>query len=279
MEEATNAVEIPARSNPPAGGEDGSNHQEIPSTEELALTPEEQELFHRMMEVGVFYGRSKSRTNPLMKEFILTTRSGFEVIDVGKTIAGLKDASRVIEEVIKTNGLILLVGTSPAVKWSIKEAATKLGLPYVTERWLGGTLTNFKIISNRITQFRKLKVGREAGEFEKYTKKERLKIERELAKAETLFGGLEKMDRFPALLFIADLTQNTLAAREAKQKGVPIVAFLNTDANPELADYKIPANDRSPQSIQLLMEYLVEVVERAKIASLVKSKIDDGPSI
>ncbi len=238
--------------------------QETLVPEEIPLSPEEQDLFNQMMEAGVFYGRSKSRTNPLMREFISATRSGFEVINVLKTITGLKEAAGAIEATVKNSGLVVLVGTSPAVKQLVKEMAIRLELPYVTERWLGGTITNFKVLSERINQFKKLKDDKATGRLAKYTKKEQLKLEKELEKSEVFFGGLERLDRFPSMMIIVDLVANTIAATEARQKNIPVVAVLNTDANPSLADYRIPANDRNSGSVKLILDYLSEVISRAK---------------
>jgi len=245
--------------------EESSLAQETRATEESVFTPHEEEMLREMMEVGAFYGRSKARTNPLMKDYVLATRAGFEVIDLKQTIVALAKAAEFIKGVgSKDKGSILLVGTSPAAKSVVKEAAEKFDLPSVTERWLGGTLTNFKIILERINQFRKLKADIAAGKFEKYTKKERLELDRKLARLEILFGGVEKLDRLPSLVLITDLSANTLAAREAKRTNIPVLAFVNTDADPRLADYKIPANDKSPKSIKLLLNYLAEAIEQTK---------------
>lgn len=270
MEEKNqNTVQLPARQNLDGGGfsEESSLAEETKVREEPALSEEEEALFNEMMEVGVFYGRSKSRTNPLMKKYVLATRAGFEVIDLKETMASLKAATGFIKEVMKaSNGSVLLVGTSPAAKATVKELARRLDLPAVTERWLGGTLTNFKVISERINQFKKLKADIAAGKFEKYTKKERLEQDRELARLEILFGGIEKLERFPSLILITDLAVNTLAAKEAKRTGIPVVALVNTDADPRLADYVIPANDKNPRSIKLILDYLAKAIEEAKAA-------------
>jgi len=242
------------------------------SGEEPSLNVEEKELFHQMMEAGVFYGRSKSKTNPLLKKFILTTRSGFEVIDLQKAIEHLKRAGDVLKNVIANNGVILFVGTSPACKNIIKETAEKLESPYVTERWLGGTLTNFKTISARISYFKKLKEDKSAGRLIKYTKKEQLEKDKELLKLERLFGGIETLDKLPSMIFIADLSQNQYAAKEAKQKKIPVIGFLNTDTDPTLVDYPIPGNDRSSASVVLLMKFLEEAALEGKKEALLKKE-------
>lgn len=260
MEKTGNALELNKEEDSLV--EEGLLAQEAQASEEPAFTSHEEEMLREMMEVGVFYGRSKARTNPLMKGYVLATRAGFEVIDLKQTIVALDKAAEFIKGTGR--GSILLVGTSPAAKSVVKDAAEKFDLPSVTERWLGGTLTNFKIILERINQFRKLKADIAAGKFEKYTKKERLEFDRKLAKLEILFGGVEKLDRLPSLVLITDLAANTLAAKEAKRTNIPVLAFVNTDADPRLADYKIPANDKNPKSIKLLLDYLAEAIEQTK---------------
>ena len=231
------------------------------------LSPEESKLMHEMMELGIFYGRSKSRTNPKMKPFIVNNRSGFGVINLRKTYVALQKLNEVVADAVQKQGLILLVGTSPSVKNAIKEAADELGLPYVTERWLGGTLTNFDTISKRIKYFKKLREDKMSGELAKYTKKEQLKLERELFKLEKLFGGIRNLDRIPSLVFVADLRNNELAAKEAREVGVKVVGILNTDANPDLVDYGIPANDRNRDGVEFLVNKFKTAIqeERAKL--------------
>ncbi|MBI2011043.1 MAG: 30S ribosomal protein S2 [Candidatus Colwellbacteria bacterium] len=224
--------------------------------EESLVNPEDAALFEEMMRAGVFYGRSKSRTNSAMKKYILTTRAGFEVIDLSETISSLKSAAEAIKKVLQARGKVLLVGTSPAVKTAVKILAEKFSLPYVTERWLGGTITNFKVINERVNYFKKLKDEEVKGEWDKYSKKEKIKFKRELDKLERLFAGISTLERLPALVFIADLAENDLAAKEAKQKGIPVAAFVNTDADPALVDYPVPANDRNIKSIEILLREL-----------------------
>ena len=255
-----------------SGGDEPQTQTKEVSPEELSLEVEEKELFYQMMEAGVFYGRSKSKTNPLTRKYILTTRSGVEVINLQSAIKHLKEAAEVLKKVMADKGLVLFVGTSPAAKSVIRGVAERLESPFVTERWLGGTLTNFKTIKDRIDYFKKLKDDKETGELEKYTKKEQLKMSKELAKLDKLFGGIERLDKMPALLFIADLVKNEYAAREAKQKGIPIIAFLNTDADPKLVDHPIPANDKNRESIKLLMKYLEEAANEGKMQAAMKKE-------
>ena len=241
------------------------------SADEPSLGVEEKELFDRMMEAGVFYGRSKSKTNPLTRKYIVTTRSGFEVIDLRKAMESLKRAGEILKNIFENNGVVLFVGTSPAVKDAIKETAERLGSPYVIERWLGGTLTNFNTIIKRISYFKKLKEDKANGRLEKYTKKEQSDMDKELAKLENFFGGIESLEKIPSMIFIADISENEYAAKEAKLKKVPVMGFLNTDTDPTLLDHSIPGNDRNIKSVKLLMDYLAEVALEGKKQASIKN--------
>lgn len=248
--------------------EEVNNEEEETQTPEVEtpLTGVQGELFKKMMEVGLFYGRSKSRTNPLMRKNILTTRSGFEVIDLHKTIEDLEEAAKVMEEKAKTGATMLLVGTSPAAKGAIKTLGETLNIPYVTERWLGGTITNFKTITSRVNYFRKLKEDKESGNLGKYTKKEQLQKDKELVKLERLFGGIINLRELPKVVFIADLKENEFPATEARARGITVVAIAGTDSNPKLADYIIPANDRNAEGVQIIIDYIGEAIKKGQAA-------------
>ena len=233
------------------------------------LSPEETEMVKDMMDLGVFYGSSKARTNPKMRKYILTNRSGFSVIDLEKTIEGLKKTSAALEAVVVSGGMVLIVGISPSVKGMIKEMAEELGLPYVAERWLGGTLTNFETISKRINQLKKLKEEKSKGDWDKYTKKEQLDLEKELIKLSRFFGGLEKMNKLPQMVFVADISSDVTPAKEAKSLGIPVAGIINTDANPKLVDYGIAANDRNAKSAEFLLEKIKEVIKAAQAKQVV----------
>ncbi len=244
------------------------------SQEESVLPIEDRELFDRMMESGVFRGRSKSKTNPLMKKYIVSTRSGYEIIDLQKTIESLKKAAEAMQRVIRERKTILMVGTGPAAKSIVKETAKRLDIQYVTERWLGGTLTNFDTISKRIKHFKKLRDDKEAGKLDRYTKKEQLDKTKELAKLRKFFEGIEGLNQLPAMVFLADLSGGKYAAKEAKIKGIPVVAILNTDADISLVDYPIPANDMGIDSIRLIMEYIEKAIVEARATVPLQAEIE-----
>lgn len=246
-----------------------TNQNIVGETPEMpALTPEETSMVKTMMEAGLFYGLSRSKTNPKMKRYLSSSKSGIEIINLVETLKSLQNASRVLKEKIKAGGLPLIVGTMPAVKASVKELGTRFGIPYITERWLGGTLTNFKTILSRIQYLKKLRSDKESGKLEKYTKKEKLNIEREMEKLDKLFSGLENMEKVPAVVVIFDLKDHEVVAREAKRMKVTSIAVSNTNADPEGVDYPIVSNDRNPQSVEFIASYLGKVIEEGKKEAL-----------
>ncbi|MCL5006821.1 MAG: 30S ribosomal protein S2 [Patescibacteria group bacterium] len=228
------------------------------------LNAAEEARVKALMEIGAFYGLSKSRTNPKMRANILTTKSGVEVIDLEKTIGALDKAAEAIKSKVKSGGTVLFVGTTPSAKETVRTLGERLRMPYVSERWLGGTLTNFKVISQRIAQLKKIKEDQESGNLGKYTKKERLQILKELEKMDKFFHGLFDMERMPAVMVIVDLRQNILAAREARKAGVVSVATVNTDVDPELADYPIPVNDKTVKTIGYVMDVIGQAIEEGR---------------
>lgn len=215
------------------------------------------------IDAGVFYGRKKSKTNPKMRQFVLTNRGGIEIINLEKTEEALTEAVAFITEKIRQNGTPLLVATKPAAEQAISGLAKKYKFPYVTNRWVGGTITNFKIIAARVAHLKKLRTDLASGALDKYTKKERVEIDREIKRLEELMGGLETMEREPDFLILIDPNLHSTAVREARIKRIPIVALGNIDADPDLIDYLIPGNDKAKKSI----EWFITKIEGA---------IDDG---
>jgi len=223
-------------------------------------------VLEEMARVGLLLGHKKSKTHPRMKPYIFGIRNGVEVFDLSQTCTMLDKALEVVKAKVLVKGNVLLVGTTPTAKTLVEQCAAQLHFPYVTERWLGGTLTNFKTLSKRVAHFKKLKADKEAGRLDKYTKKERLVIDREIAKLKTKFSGVEEMEQLPALLFVVDLGHHLIAVREAQRMGIPVVAIGNTDTDPRFADYLIPANDRSREGIEWLLAKLTTAVQEAQIA-------------
>lgn len=210
----------------------------------------------QMAEAGVVYGHKKSKTHPRMKPYTSGTRNEIELIDPRATIAGLERAVQAIKEIRSKGEFILFIGTNPAAKGIIKEFATELKMPYVVSRWLGGTLTNFKVINARIRYYEDLKTKIAKGELGKYTKKEQLGFEKEIKKMEEFFVGLVPLDRLPGLLFLVDTNFHKTAVREARILKIPIVALIDTDDDPALTDYPIFGNDHSKKSIEWIISQI-----------------------
>jgi small subunit ribosomal protein S2 len=256
---------------------DLEKEEAAPVVHEAVLTPEEEARVRTMMDAGVFYGHIHSRTNPKMTKNILSTRSGVEVINLIKTMEALNTATKAVEAVAKAGGKILFVGTTPATKDLVKALAEKTGMPFIIARWPGGMLTNWAVLSTRIAHFRKLKNGKAAGEFDKYTKKEQLDITKELEKLNKLFGGIEDLMAIPQMVVIADLNSNIIAAKETKMVHVPTIALVNTDNDPSLVEYPIPANDRSPKSVAYILSYIEQAVLKGKGSMPVAAPVAAAP--
>ncbi len=220
------------------------------------------EASRELIDAGVFYGRKKSKTNPKMRPYVLMNRGGIEIINLQKTAELMEKATAAIREKVSKNGLVLLVGTEPSAEASITGIAKRFGLPYVTGRWVGGAITNFKIIALRIEHMKKLRTDLASGALvEKYTKKERLGLERELAHLEELMGGLENLTREPDLVIMVDPVMHRTALREARVKKIPIASLANVDADPDEVDHLVPGNDRARASIEWFFGNVEKAIE------------------
>ena len=241
----------------------------MPEESVLAKTKElfPDEAFREMVEAGVFYGRKKNRVNPKMRPYILTRRGDIEIINLTKTAYGLDRAAAFLREKTKENAMVLLVATQPHAE-EIKNLAIEFNFPYVVKRWIGGTLTNFKIISLRVEHFKKLKSDLASGVFGSYTKKERARVETEIKKLEELIGGLENMSRRPDLVLIIDSHPHETAVREARRLRIPIVAFSNIDSDPDQVDYLVPGNASSRKSVNWFLGKVREAIKEGEQARL-----------
>ncbi len=218
-----------------------------------------------MMDAGVFYGRKKSKTNPKMRPFVIANRGGIEIINLQKTEEMMDQAAAFIKERVRNNGLVLLVGTGPAAQPSVAALAAKFTLPNVTTRWVGGAITNFRVIQKRIEHLKTLRTDLASGALAaKYTKKERLSMEREMNRLEELMGGLEHLTKEPDLIIVIDPVLHHTAVSEANTKKIPVIAFANVDADPDKIQYLVPGNDRAKKSI----EWFAERVEKAYAAGI-----------
>lgn len=234
------------------------------------------EASREMIDAGVFYGRKKSKTNPKMRPFILANRGGIEIINLQKTGEAMERAAGFISEKVRQNALVLLVGTEPAAETFITRLAKKFNFPYVTFRWVGGAITNFKIIAKRIEYLKKLRSDFASGALEKYTKKERLELEREMKRLEEHMGGLENLSREPDLVVMVDPILHHTALREARRKRIPVVALANVDANPDDLDYLVPGNDKAKKSIEWFLEKVEKAIDEG-VATRVAAPTAEAP--
>ncbi len=207
------------------------------------------ELIKEMAGAGVLHGHKRTKTNPKMKPFIALTRNEIEMLDPEATISSLEKATAALNEKIKSGGLILVLGTMPAAKESVLKFAETFNFPFVVNRWLGGTLTNFKVISNRCIQYQELKSQKEKNELAKYTKKEQHRLSEKINKLSRNFEGLIKLGKVPDALFLVDPEVHDTAVREAIRIKIPIIAVLDSNDDPSQIDYPIFANDHAKSSI------------------------------
>lgn len=217
-----------------------------------------------MTRAGVHLGHKISKLHPNMEKYIVGIRNTVHIIDLRKTASALKEALAFISKLFEEDGKMLLIGTKVALRSLVEDIAKESNLPYVTERWLGGSFTNFKVIEKRIQYFKELKKKKEEEKFEKYTKKERIKIEKELSELEKKFAGIKNMERLPDAVFICDIVKDNLALKEAKTKEIKVIAIVDTNANPSLVDYPIPANDDAISSVKYILEKVAETIKKTK---------------
>lgn len=222
--------------------------------------PRVEELFL----AGLHFGYSKTRRHPHMKPFLAGLKSNVEVFNLEKVAIKLNGAEKLLEELGQKNGMVLWVGTKPQAAPFIKAAAAALTHPFVHQRWLGGTLTNFTAIHKRVQQGIDLKREREEGQLAKYTKQERVKINKALERFDYVFAGLELLSRIPEALVIIDPKEESTALREATQLGILTVALLNSDSDPFSVTHPIPGNDNAPASIRAIIEALRNAYEKGR---------------
>ncbi|MDO8592492.1 MAG: 30S ribosomal protein S2 [bacterium] len=228
-----------------------------------------------MLKAGMHFGHRTSKWHPKMEPFIFGSRKGVHIIDLRKTEKMLGEALEYLKKLASEGKTILLVGTKTQVKSTLKKIAEEIGMPYVSERWLGGLLTNFAVIRNLVRKYKDLVEKRDSGKLDKYTKKERLDFDREIVKLETNVGGLVGLTKAPDAIFIWDIRKEKTAFTEAKKKKIPVAAVCDTNVNPDGIQYVIPANDDATKGIKLVMNLIKEAVEEGKTESQNKTAKND----
>ncbi len=217
-----------------------------------------------LLESGVHFGHRTNKWDPRMKPYIFTERNGIHIIDLQQTSKLLSQAYNVIRDAVANGGTVLFVGTKRQAQETVAEEAARCGMPYVTERWMGGILTNWSTMHDRIQEFERLEKMRDTGELARLTKKEGLLIEREIIRLSTRLSGIRTMKRRPDLLFIIDVGREDSAVHEANLLGIPIVALVDTNCNPQNIDYVIPSNDDAIRAIKLLVAKVADAVLEGK---------------
>jgi small subunit ribosomal protein S2 len=217
-----------------------------------------------LLESGVHFGHQTRRWNPKMDQFIFTARNGIHIIDLQKTMQRLKIAYAAMKDVSADNGKVLFVGTKKQAQGAVKEYAEKCGMYYISDRWLGGLLTNYKTVSVSIKRLKDLEAMKATNTWEAETKKEILELERELEKKKKILDGIKDMNGLPDALFIIDPKRETIAVAEARSLGIPIFAVVDTNCNPEEVDYPIPGNDDAIRAIALFLEVMANAVAEGK---------------
>jgi small subunit ribosomal protein S2 len=212
--------------------------------------------YEQMLKAGMHFGRRRTVFNPKMGKYVFTIRNGICIIDLLKTRSELEIAAGVLKNTIKNGGLVLFVGLTKQSAEAMKNLAIKMNMPYAINRWIGGTLTNYKVISNRVNLLDTMEKQLASNSLDKYTKKERLMFERKLNKMRESFDGLRKLNRIPDVIFVSSLKESATPIREARSLGAKVVAIANTDANPDQVDCVIPANDRSKKSVDVVLDLI-----------------------
>jgi small subunit ribosomal protein S2 len=226
--------------------------------EKTTLKSVETPSIEQMLKSGMHFGHRTSKWHPKMKPFIFGKRNGVHIIDLVQSQKMLKEAIEFMAKMKAEGKTILFVGTKMQVKAPLKRTAKELGMPYITEKWMGGTLTNFLVIKKMIKKYVSLSSDKQSGKLNKYTKKERLEIDRELEKLELKVGGLTNLNKIPDLLFVWDIKIEKTAVMEAKKKNIPVVAICDTNTNPTDIKYPIPSNDDATKTIKLVLNAIKE---------------------
>lgn len=226
-----------------------------------------------LLEAGSHFGHRVRRWNPKMKRFIFRERNGIHIIDLQQTVRGLETAYKAVQETVSKGGTVLFVGTKRQAQPSIQEEAERCSMPYVTERWLGGTLTNFRTIRQRVDYMIELEQQDARHEFEKLPKKEALQLRRLIQKLNRRLDGIRAMTRLPDMVFIADVRREALAVKEASKLDIPIVGLVDTNCDPDPIDYVIPGNDDAIRSIRLMATKIADAaLEGIRVREIVEAE-------
>ncbi|CBA16510.1 30S ribosomal protein S2 [Xanthomonas albilineans] len=226
-----------------------------------------QVTMRQMLEAGVHFGHQCRYWHPKMAQYIFGARGKIHIINLEKTVPLFNDAMNFISSIAQKRGTILFLGTKRSARDAVKEEAERCGQPFMTQRWLGGTLTNFRTIKQSVARLKELEAAETDGTFDKLVKHEVLTMRRERDKLEASLGGIKEMNRLPDALFVIDIGHEDIAIKEAKKLGIPVIAVVDTNYNPELVDYAIPGNDDAIRAVQLYARAAADAVLEGKAAA------------
>ncbi|WP_459541506.1 30S ribosomal protein S2 [Parvimonas micra] len=229
-------------------------------------------LMKNLLEAGVHFGHQTRRWNPKMSKFIFTERNGIYIIDLQKTVKQIEQAYDFVREIVADGGRVLFVGTKKQAQEAVETEAKRSGQFYVSHRWLGGMLTNYKTIRKRIERLKKLELMEEDGTFQRLPKKEVIKLRREAEKLEKFLGGIKEMDKLPDVLFVIDPKNEKIAVNEAKILGIPVIGVVDTNCDPDEVDIAIPGNDDAIRAVKLLTGTIANAIIEAKQGEQVEAE-------
>jgi small subunit ribosomal protein S2 len=232
-----------------------------------------------LLEAGVHFGHQTRRWNPKMKRFIFGERNGIYIIDLNQTLRRIDTAYTYVRDMVANGGIILFVGTKKQTQDPVANYASKVGMPYVNERWLGGMLTNFSTISGRVKKMQEYERMKAAGDFEAMPKKEALILSRELEKLQRNLGGIRNLSRLPDAVFIIDTKKEHIAVTEANKLGLPIVAVVDTNCDPDVIQYVIPGNDDAIRAGNLMCRVIADAVDEGRLMASKKGGNGGGPPV
>ncbi len=218
----------------------------------------------QLLEAGVHFGHQTRRWNPKMKRFIFGERNGIYIVDLQQTLDRIDTAYRFVRSTVADGGTVLFVGTKKQAQEPIQQQATACGMPYINYRWLGGTLTNFQTVHSRVAKLRELERLVQTGETEQMPKKEALKVTRELTKLERNLGGIRNLEKLPSAIFVIDTKKEHIAVTEANRLGIPVIAVVDTNCDPDVIDLIIPGNDDAIRSASLMSRIIAEAVNEGR---------------
>ena len=229
----------------------------------------------QLLEAGVHFGHQTRRWNPKMAEYIFQARNGIHIIDLQKSSKKLDEAYDFLKNQAEEGKTVLFVGTKKQAQECAKEAAEKCGMYYVNQRWLGGTLTNFKTIRNRIKRLTDIEKMQEDGTFEVLPKKEVILLKKEMEKLEKNLGGIKEMTEIPGVMFVVDPNKEKIAILEARKLGIPVIGLVDTNSNPEDVDYAIPGNDDAIRAVKLIMDVMANAVIEGRQGESMEQEVDE----